>query len=309
VNSRRLSVLLLLALALAGCGGSSSSPPNNSATTPPPTLPASTHVFLVVLENHSFSQVMGNPAMPYFNSLATRHGLARNYFANTHPSIGNYFMLTTGLIETNNDAFGGTVSDNNLVRALTGAGKTWKAYLQGLPSPGYMADNAMPYTKVHNPFAYLTDVTTSGAQAANMVPLGQLSADLSAGAMADFVYITADLQNDAHDCPAAMPVCTDGDRLATADAWLKANIDPIINSPAFANGLLIITFDEGSNTDLANGGGQVATVLVGPHVKSGFASNTFFQHQSTLRTILDTLHVGNLPNAAAGANSMSEFFQ
>ena len=81
--------------------------------------------------------------------------------------------------------------------------------------------------------------------------------------MADFVYITADLQNDAHDCPAAKPVCTDGDRLATADAWLKANIDPIINSPAFANGLLIITFDEGSNTDLANGGGQVATVLVG----------------------------------------------
>ena len=272
-------------------------------------MPTSTHVFLVVLENHSFSQVIGNPAMPYFNSLATQHGLARNYFANTHPSIGNYFMLTTGAIETNDDAFAGTVPDNNLVRALTASGKKWKAYLQGLPSPGYTADNAMPYTKAHNPFAYFTDVTTSGAQAMNMVPLGQLSADMSAGTMPDFAYITPDLQNDAHDCPAAKPVCTDGDRLATADAWLKANIDPIINSPVFANSLLIITWDEGSATDLANGGGQVATVLVGPHVKSGFASNTFFQHQSTLRTILDTLRVSNLPNAAASANAMGEFFQ
>src|SRR5258708_19709576 len=70
VNSRRLSVLLLLALALAGCGGSSSSPPNNSATMPPPTLPPSTHVFLLVLDTHTFSPLIRDPPSPSFHSLA-----------------------------------------------------------------------------------------------------------------------------------------------------------------------------------------------------------------------------------------------
>src|SRR5262252_955393 len=65
------------------------------------TVPTSSHVFIVVEENHSYSSVIGNSAMPYFNSLANRYGLATQYFAVTHPSIGNYFMLTTGQVITN----------------------------------------------------------------------------------------------------------------------------------------------------------------------------------------------------------------
>jgi hypothetical protein len=53
-----------------------------------------------MLENHSYGQVIGNPAMPYLNSLATAHSLAADYFADAHPSIPNYFMLTTGNFET-----------------------------------------------------------------------------------------------------------------------------------------------------------------------------------------------------------------
>ena len=102
----------------------------------PTTIPAADHVFLVLLENHGFNQVIGSASMPYLNSLATSHSLATNYFANTHPSIGNYFMLTTGNIETNNDAFTGTVSSDNIPRAFAAAGKTWKAYMESLPSVG-----------------------------------------------------------------------------------------------------------------------------------------------------------------------------
>ena len=54
------------------------------------------HVFIVMEENHSYSDVIGNPQMPYLNSLAKTYSVAQGYFANTHPSIGNYFMLTTG---------------------------------------------------------------------------------------------------------------------------------------------------------------------------------------------------------------------
>jgi len=46
--------------------------------------------------------------MPYLNSLASQYDLATQYFANTHPSIGDYFMLTTGQLVTNDDGFAGT---------------------------------------------------------------------------------------------------------------------------------------------------------------------------------------------------------
>ncbi len=124
---------LAATLICAGCGGVSS----KVTTNPPPPTATADHVFLVVLENHSFGQVIGNPAMPYLNSLATAHSLAADYFANAHPSIPNYFMLTTGNLETFNDSFTGTITDDNIVRALTGAGKTWKAYIESIPSVGY----------------------------------------------------------------------------------------------------------------------------------------------------------------------------
>jgi len=267
------------------------------------------HVFLVVLENHSFGQVIGNPAMPYLNGLATAHSLAADYFANAHPSIPNYFMLTTGNLETFDDSFTGTIGDDNIVRALTGAGRTWKAYIESIPSVGFLGPDAGTYLKHHNPFSYLSDVTGSATQAANMVPLSQLSSDLAAGSLANFVYIVPNSQNDAHDCPGGGPLCTDDQKLAAADAWLKANIDPVINSPKFGNSVLIITFDESIITDVTNGGGQVMTVLVGPHVKTGFRSSTMFQHQSLLHTMLQLLNVNDMPGASAVAPSMGEFFQ
>jgi phosphatidylinositol-3-phosphatase len=299
------SFFVAATLLCAGCGGVSS----HVTTPPPPASATADHVFLVMLENHSFGQVIGNPAMPYLNSLATAHGLAADYFADAHPSIPNYFMLTTGNIETFDDSFNGTITDDNIVRALTGAGKTWKAYLESIPSVGYTGPNAGTYLKRHNPFAYLSDVTGSPAQAANMVPFSQLSADLNAGSLPNFVYVLPNSQHDAHDCPGGGSSCSDDQELAAADAWLQANIDPVIKSPKFGNSVLIITFDESVATDFTNGGGQVATVLVGPHVKTGFRSSTMYQHQSLLRTMLQLLNVSDMPGASAVAPSMGEFFQ
>jgi phosphatidylinositol-3-phosphatase len=100
-------------------------------------IPQSNHVVVVLEENHSYSSVIGSASMPYLNSLASQNALATQYFANTHPSIGNYFMLTTGQIITNNDALNSTVNVDNIVRHLLTAGKTWKSYAESLPSIGY----------------------------------------------------------------------------------------------------------------------------------------------------------------------------
>lgn len=301
-----MSLFLAAILICAGCGGVSS---KQVTTMPPPAAATADHVFVVVLENHSFGQVIGNPVMPYLNGLATAHGLAADYFANAHPSIPNYFMLTTGNLETFDDSFTGTISDDNIVRALGGAGKSWKAYIESIPSMGYLGPNSGTYLKRHNPFAYLSDVTGSATQAANMIPFSQLSADLAAGTLANFVYILPNSQDDAHDCPGGGSSCMDDQKLAAADAWLRANINPVITSPKFGNSVLIITFDESVDTDITNGGGQVTTVLVGPHVKTGFRSSTMYQHQSLLRLVLQLLNVSDMPGASAMANSMGEFFQ
>src|SRR2546421_10188372 len=135
-----LLVCILTGLLCACGGGMQTTPPTSS---PPPSSPPSGapltigHVVLVVEENHDYSQVIGDSLAPFLNSLATQYGLATQYYADTHPSIGNYFMLTTGQIETNDDSFSGTVSDDNIVRRLTAAGKSWKSYAQSLPGTGY----------------------------------------------------------------------------------------------------------------------------------------------------------------------------
>ena len=303
----RIVASLAVALAfLAGCGGGSNNTSNNNVLP----VPAADHVFLVVLENHSFSEVVGSPAMPYLNSLVSQGSLAADYFANTHPSIGNYFMLTVGSEETNNDAFSGTISDNNIVRALGQSGKSWKAYIESLPSVGYTGGDVAPlYLKQHNPFAYLSDVVNSSSEADNMVPFSQFSSDLAANNLARFVYLAPDSENDAHDCPGEAASCADTDKLAAADTWLRNNIDPLIHNPNFGNSLLIITWDESVDSDTADGGGQVATVVVGPHVRSGFRSTMAHQHQDTLRTILQALGVSDLPNAAGSANTLGDMLQ
>ena len=138
-----------IVLGSTGCGSTS------GGSVPPP---ASSHVFLVVEENHSYSEVIGNSSMPYLNHLANQYGLATQYYADVHPSIGNYLMLTTGQIETTNDSFSGMISDDSVVRELVKGGKSWRSYAESLPSIGYTGGDVYPYFRHHNPFSYFSDV-------------------------------------------------------------------------------------------------------------------------------------------------------
>jgi phosphatidylinositol-3-phosphatase len=281
-----------------GCGGGGGGGgvrAGGGGGTPPP---ASPHIFLVVEENHSYSQVIGNSSMPYLNGLAAKYGLATQYYADVHPSIGNYFMLTTGQIETIDDSFQGTITDDNIVRELVKANKSWRSYAESLPSPGYLGGDVYPYFRHHNPFTYFSDVIGT-SQANNVVPFSDFSSDLTAGTLPDFSFIVPNALNDAHD-----------GTLATADQWLSTNIDPLIKSAGFQNGgLLIIVFDEGVITDIQHLGGHVAMLVIGPQAKSGYQSTTLYQHQSTLRLILSTLGVNGFPGASAFAPDMGEFFK
>jgi hypothetical protein len=53
------------------------------------------HIVVIALENHNYSSVIGNLNAPYLNQLARQGALATNFYATGHPSIDNYFRLTT----------------------------------------------------------------------------------------------------------------------------------------------------------------------------------------------------------------------
>ena len=262
-------------------------------------VPALGHVFVVVEENTDYADVIGTGAMPYLDSLVGAYGLATQYYADTHPSIGNYFMMTVGDVITNDDSYAQTVASDNIVRHLVAAGKTWKAYAEDLPSVGDVTldlDNGS-YASRHNPVVYLTDVHDDAAQAQHVVPFTQFASDLSNSTLPNYSFIVPNLCNDAHDCS-----------LGTADAWLKGNIDPLVRSTQFQqDGLLLILFDE-SGGDNTHGGGRVVWVVVCAKVKRGYQSTTLYQHASTLRLTGKVLGLTSFPNQAATAPGMDEFF-
>src|SRR5947199_10308697 len=208
-RDRRFACLFIgLSLVQRGCGSSThqaNSPPASSSDV------QVQHVFIVVEENHSYSSVIGSSEMPYLNRLATTYAYAKGYYANTHPSIGNYFILTAGEIITNDDGFSDIVTDDNIVRQLIKAGKTWKEYSEDLPSVGYTGGDTGGYTEHHNPLSYFSDARTDSTQAQNLVPFSQFGTDLANGTLPQYSFIVPNNDDDGHS-----------GTLAQADSWLPA---------------------------------------------------------------------------------------
>ncbi len=264
----------------------------------------SKHIVMVMEENQGYATVVGNTTdWPNLNSLIANGALPTNYYANTHPSIGNYFMLTTGQILTNDDSSTTVWNEDNLARRMLTAGVSFKVYAEGI-TQGYVGGNTGLYLIRHNPFAMLSDVT-SNAQVANAViwPFSQFATDLASDALPEFSFIVPNVDDDAHNGTPQQ-----------ADTWLQTNVvAPLSNYSAFSSagdGILIVDFDEALDTDTTNGGGHVSPVFWGPNVKAGYmqTSTTLYQHQSMLLTVMEALQLTNPPGAAASAPSMAEFF-
>src|SRR6476661_6321017 len=165
-------------------------------------VPAFSHIFEIVLENHETTSIIGSSSAPYINSLAQQYGLASNYYGIRHPSLPNYLALIGGdTFGVTNDCTNCFVNAPNLVDQLEGAGKSWKSYQESMPSPCYIGDAGSLYRQKHNPFIYFDNIRKDPARCNKIVPLTQLDADLKANTVPNFVWITPNLCDDTHDCP------------------------------------------------------------------------------------------------------------
>ena len=281
-----------------------------AAMTPPNTRRFG-HVVLVTLENHSIEEVVGSPSMPYFNHLAARYALARNFFANGHPSGPNYFVWTTGRFFFQSTPL--PAGTNNVIKALTAAGKSWRGYF----------DEPASFTNV---FQFLPEVAGKPAQMAKVVTISPnfLNA-VSTNTLPKYSMIHADEQTNGHACRGAQPC------LVTTDNWLRNFIAPYLASPGFTanHDLLIVAWDEGNLLDTRCGGpvtvimppevrkaggwtcgGHTVFIVAASDAKPGYVSNTIFPDESILRIMLEGLGITTgLPGASAFAPNMNEFFK
>lgn len=289
------SGVIALVPLVAGCtspGPSAGQSPSATAPRPSPSAPAGSpeplpvpkagldHVVIIVEENESASNILGNEDAPYINKLATENALATNYRAVTHPSLPNYLAMTSGtnagITDDCEPGDGCTARVPNITDAIEQSGRTWKMYAESMPAP-CTAKNSGLYAVRHNPFMYYPGVTDDKAHCeAHVVPLTQLDEDLASSAgLPDYVFISPNICNDMHDCP-----------VETGDAWLSRRVPKILASPAFTtqNSLLVITWDE---DDDDGGNNTVPTIFAGPAARQAYESDRKYGHYSLLRTIED----------------------
>jgi phosphatidylinositol-3-phosphatase len=261
---------------------------------------SSSHVILIVEENHSFSTVYPK-GMPWLSSLGNTYGIATNYFSNQSGSLLDYLWLSSGSSELQFGCGGwgctNTITDDNIFRELNKDGMSWKLYAESIPYAGYMGTQSGMYVKRHNPAAWYSDVVDSPRQQKKMVPFPEFAQDLAANRLPNYSIIIPNLLHDAHNGTMAM-----------ADRWLKQNIGPVLSSRYFSpgsNGVMFITFDNGNGDNQ----GQVLTAVVGADVISGVKVGELFHHENTLRTVMELLGCKHFPGASKKVQPMTEFFK
>lgn len=215
-------------------------------------MPRYAHVFVIVAENKGYDLIIGPlTAAPNINRLAQHYGLASQFFAEVHPSEGNYIAMLAGdtLGVHDDDAFyckpgmrdpwcpkshrpdyvDHTFMSRSLVDQLQERGLTWRAYMESLPAPGSLAVRwptadkpvaGMPaqlYAAKHNGFLNFRTVQQDPARASKIVSFDALYHNLAAGDMPNYAHIVPNQCNDMHGRDAGTDVpadCRKGDARA-----------------------------------------------------------------------------------------------
>jgi acid phosphatase len=232
-------------------------------------VPAYSHIVVVIMENHDYGEIIGNSSAPYINSLAAGGALLTNYTAITHPSQPNYFALYAG------STFG-TSSDNlvsepdpTIATILQSAGRTFA---------GYVESGATDVN--HNPWESFPEGTTVERD----FSLFPTTATSDFASLPTVSFVIPNLNDDMHN-----------GTVAQGDTWLQNNLSAYAAWAKANNALLIVTWDEGD----VSPNDQVATILYGADVVPGTYSAAY-NHYNLLSTILAAYGLTG-PNYAATA--------
>lgn len=304
-----------------GSGGSGNPGRDSGVQMDGATMPVTRTIFVIPMENESSSNIYGNTTYaPYINNtLIPMAAKATNFMDELPaalPSEPHYVWMEAGTntfsdttFTTDNDASASnsTNSSNHLVTAFKAAGVSWMSYQEGMtagtcPISSISGTN---YAAKHDPFVFFQDV--SGATpsksnaycAAHHKPYAAFVADLAAGNMPSYVFITPNLCNDMHGATGCPASGTNGD-IMTGDTWLSNEMPRILAYANAHNGVVYLTWDEGSTTQ------SIAFLAFGPHVKTG-PDATAYTHSSLVKSIAEQLGV-TPPSVVSSANDFTAMF-
>jgi phosphatidylinositol-3-phosphatase len=276
-------------------------------------VPAVQTVFVIVLENHNWSEIKGSTSAPYINNtlLPMASSCAQYYNpSGLHPSEPNYLWIEAGtnfgVLDDLNPSVNHQASTNHLVTLLDKAGVPWRAYQEDISGACVPLTSTNGYTPRHNPFVFFDDVTGTNNPncaygIAHIRPYSELAYDLTNDTVAHYNFITPDLCHDMHDTCAPL-----GDSVRQGDTWLASEVPKILASPAYQNGgALFITWDEGEGSD-----GPIGMLLLSPLARGGgYCSTNHYTHSSLLRTLQEIFGVAPLLGDAANATSLADLFR
>jgi hypothetical protein len=195
-------------------------------------VPRYAHVVVIMEENKGYNEIMRGPDAPNIQRLAKTYGVATRFYAEVHPSEGNYVALiggdTYGIHD--DDAFyckprmrdtyceksmrpgyvNHTIDGPHLGSQLDGAGLTWKGYYESIPFPGSKAvvsgDRSLGkaaahwelYASKHAGFINFASVQSSPQRAQHILGFDRFYSDLSSGRMPSFALVVPNQCNDMH---------------------------------------------------------------------------------------------------------------
>jgi hypothetical protein len=277
------------------------------AATPSFTPGSITHVIWILMENRSESAIIGSAKAPYLNTLATDYGLATSYHNVTHPSVPNYLALTSGLPLASLPTTDCTKCKQAGPSLFT-QGETWKAYEESMTAPcaRKLSPDGLYYPK-HNPALYYTQIPAATCTADD-VPYTDLVDDLSESDLPAFSFIAPNVMHDMHT-----------GTIAQGDAWLAANLPPILASADYQSGstAVFITWDEGTGTGQTAGSDctnspastscNVTLLAIDPYTAAGTRATDYATHYSLTRLTEELLGLPTLDQATAAPDLAPAF--
>ena len=265
-------------------------------------LPHPDHIVVVIMEDHSYQQVLGKPTYaqmltwwvkppqmqfqaPYLRSLAGQSAVFTNARATAHANQTDYQALFSGIApQAHPDAPLIQNQASNIATELLAAGKTFGGYAEGLPRVGWDKGGHGDYAQTHNPW-----VAQKNVPASVNLPFSQFPANYNNLPTVSYV-----VPNQIHNMHS--------DSVLNGDKWLGSHINGYAKWARRHNSLLVITWDE-SHTPNDN----IPTLFFGPMVKPGQYGEPV-DHYSILNTVEQMAGVAPT-NLAANATPITDVFR
>ena len=231
-------------------------------------VPTPAHIVVVVEENRSQTNIIGNKSAPYINQLAAGGAMMAQSFAEVHPSEPNYYALFAGnTLVKDNVCPVDAGNTPNLGSQLLAAGYTFVGYAESLPAPGSPECKAGKYARKHVPWVSFSNIPASYSLPFSAFPAPGNPQNYAS--LPTVAFVTPNLDNDMHD-----------GSIAAGDAWLYQNLSQYAQWAKANNSLLILTWDEDDNTSR----NQIPTVIYGANVRPG-TYNEPISHYNVLSTL------------------------